>query len=348
VSGKPPAAFAAQQEGAHVDRSTLRRRATPPAVVLTLALTLAACGGADAGPSPQPATGASDGAAQQPQELSGSVRVDGSSTVEPLTSAAAELFQEQNPGVRVTVGTSGTGGGFEKFCQGETDISDASRPIEDDEAQMCEENGVEYDEFTVANDALTVVVNSANDFAQCLTTDQLAKIWEPGSKVNNWKDLDPSFPDQDMKLFGPGTDSGTFDYFTEAINGEEGASRTDYSPSEDDNVIVQGVAGSEGGLGYFGYTFFEENQDKLTAVAVDSGNGCVPPSPETAQNGEYTPLSRPLFIYPSTKALESPAGEAFVTYYVENVADIAEQAQFIPLNDEQQQELQGKLEQLTQ
>ena len=199
----------------------------------------------------------------------------------PLTEAAAELFQEEQPDVQVTVGTSGTGGGFEKFCNGETDISNASRPIKDEEKAACEANGITYQEFQVANDALTVVVNKENDWADCLTVDQLEAIWGPDSTVTNWNQVDPSFPDEALQLFGPGTDSGTFDYFTAEINGEEGASRTDYSPSEDDNVIVQGVTGSPGGLGYFGYTYFEENADNLKAVEIDSGDGCVAPSVET-------------------------------------------------------------------
>lgn len=293
-------------------------------------LVLAACGGQSGSSS----SGESGGTA------SGAVAVDGSSTVAPLTSVAAELFQAQNSGVNVTVGTSGTGGGFEKFCRGETDMNDASRPIEADEEANCEKAGVKTASLTVANDALTVVVNKENTFATCLTTEQLKKIWEPKSQVNNWNQVDPSFPDEKLVLFGPGTDSGTFDYFTDAINGEEGASRTDYTPSEDDNVVVQGVSGSKGGLGYFGYTYYEENQDKVTAVQIDSGKGCVAPSPETAQDGTYTPLARPLFVYPSVESLSSnPAFVDFLTYYVENDATIAEQAQFIALNDKQKSEL---------
>ena len=303
-------------------------------VMVAGALVLTACGGdnntdsADAGNN-----------GNSSSKLSGSVKVDGSSTVAPLTTAAAELFKEEQPGVNVTVGTSGTGGGFEKFCAGETDISDASRPIKDDEeSPICAEKGIEFVEIPVANDALTIVVSTENDWADCLTTDQLKAIWEPGSKVNSWKDVDPSFPDEKLELFGPGTDSGTFDYFTDEINGEEGASREDYSPSEDDNVIVQGVSGSKGGLGYFGFTYFEENSDKLKALKVDSGDGCVEPSVETARDGSYSPLSRPLFIYPSKAGLDKPQVKAFLDFYLENDADIAEAAQFIPLSDEQKTE----------
>src|SRR5688500_6327201 len=275
-------------------------------------------------------------------DLSGNIRIDGSSTVAPFAQAAAEEFQAQNLDVKITVGTSGTGGGFEKFCAGETDISDASRPIDEaDEVPLCEEAGIEFAEIPVANDALTVVVSAENDWVDCLTTEQLKAIWEPGSKVSSWKDVDSSFPDEKLELFGPGTDSGTFDYFTDVINGEEGASREDYSPSEDDNVIVQGVSGSTGGLGYFGYTYFEENSDTLKALKVDSGEGCVAPSAETAQDGTYTPLSRPLFIYPSKAALDKPEVKAFLEFYLENDAEIAEAAQFIPLNDEQKTEAQS-------
>ena len=297
------------------------------------ALVLTACGGSN-NTNDAENVGSTGGGS-----LSGTVKVDGSSTVAPLTTAAAELFAEEQTKVRVTVGTSGTGGGFEKFCAGETDISDASRPIKDDEeAPNCAEKGIEYVEIPVANDALTIVVSKDNDWVDCLTTEQLKAIWEPGSKVTSWKDVDAGFPDEKLDLFGPGTDSGTFDYFTAEINGEEGASREDYSPSEDDNVIVQGVSGSKGGLGYFGFTYFEENADSLKAVAVDSGDGCVTPSVDTARDGSYTPLSRPLFIYPSKAALQRPEVKAFLDFYLENDADIAEAAQFIPLSDKQKSE----------
>ena len=271
--------------------------------------------------------------------LNGEVRVDGSSTVYPLTALAAEDFQTENSGVKVTVGSSGTGGGFEKFCRGETDANDASRKIKEEEAAACKAAGIEYGELMVAVDALTVVVNKENTWATCLTTDQLKKIWEPNSTITNWNQIDPSFPDEKLYLYGPGTDSGTFDYFTSVINGEEGASRTDYTPSEDDNVIVQGVVGSKGGLGYFGYTYFEENQDHLTAVQIDSGAGCVTPSVQTAQSGDYKPLSRPLFIYPSVASLKKPEVRAFFDYYVANDALIAQDALFIPLNDAQKAQL---------
>ena len=279
--------------------------------------------------------------------LSGDIRVDGSSTVAPLTEAAAELFQEDNPEVRVVVGTSGTGGGFEKFCAGETDISDASRPIKDEEAAICEEAGIKYEEIVVANDGLAVVVNTENDWAECLTVEQLNMMWGPDSKADSWKDIDPSFPDEKLTLFGPGTDSGTFDYFTGEINGEEGASRTDYQPSEDDNVIVQGVQASKGATGYFGLSYVEENPDALKAVQVDGGEGCVAPSTETVLDGSYTPLGRPLFIYAKEEIVAQPHGLAFLEFYIENSDAIAEQALYVPLSDQQKSESAAKIESLS-
>ncbi|MFC7217113.1 PstS family phosphate ABC transporter substrate-binding protein [Streptomyces polyrhachis] len=293
---------------------------------------LAACGGEEAGKGDSGKDGA--------KSLSGTIKIDGSSTVGPLTIAAGQLFKQENSGVNTTVAISGTGGGFEKFCAGETDISNASRPIKDDEeAPLCEKAGVKYTELHIANDALSVVVSKDNDWAECLTVEQLKKIWEPGSKAKTWKDVDAKFPAEPLKLFGPGTDSGTFEYFTEEINGEKNASREDYTASEDDNVLVQGVSGTKGGLGYFGYTYFEENQDKLKVVKIDGGKGCVAPSAQAAQDGSYTPLARPLFIYPSEKALGRPEVKAFIDYFVKNNKSIAEKAKFIPLSTEQESEL---------
>jgi phosphate transport system substrate-binding protein len=269
--------------------------------------------------------------------LSGSISVDGSSTVGPLTEAAAELFREENPDVKITVGVSGTGGGFEKFCAGETDISDASRPIEQEEIDACKKENIGYDEVQVANDGLAVVVNPENDWAQCLTVADLKKIWDKDSKVDNWNQVKPNYPDEGMKLFGAGTDSGTFDYFTEQINGEEGRSRSDYSPSEDDNITVQGVSGDKGNLGYFGLSYALENEGRVKAVEVDGGDGCVAPTNETVQDGSYRPLSRPLLVYPSDKALQKEVVREFVTFYVDNYDTIAEQAKFVPMTDEQAQ-----------
>ncbi|MGI9538908.1 MAG: PstS family phosphate ABC transporter substrate-binding protein [Miltoncostaeaceae bacterium] len=270
------------------------------------------------------------------EDLSGSITIDGSSTVAPMSEAAAEQFQAENSGVRVTVGTSGTGGGFEKFCRGETDISDASRSIKDEEIQACADAGISYEEITVGNDGLSVAVNLENDWAQCLTVEQLGAIWGPDSDVSNWNEVDPSFPDEELVLFGPGTDSGTFDFFTEAINGEEGAQRTDYNNvGEDDNASVTGVQGNTGGMAYFGFSFIQVNQDKVRAVEVDGGNGCTAPSIETVQSGEYSPLGRGLFIYPSGTALQEPEVQAFARFYIENNDAIATQALAIPLSDEQ-------------
>jgi phosphate transport system substrate-binding protein len=313
-----------------VKRTSTRWALVPTTAVLALAL--AACGGADAG---------EDG-----NGASGTVAVDGSSTVFPMSNAAYELLSEENPDVKVTVGSSGTGGGFEKFCAGETDISDASRPIkEDEEVPVCEEKGIEFTELQVATDALTVVVHP--DLAvDCLTTDQLIKLWEPGSKITNWKQLDPSFPDQEISLFGPGTDSGTYDYLAADVIGDESeTTREDYEASEDDNVLVQGVSGTEGATGYFGYTYFEENADKLKALAIDDGNGCVEPSAETAQAGEYTPLARPLFIYVNNKSYtDNAAVKEYTDFYIAQLETIAEAAKYIPLNEDQYSETKSALE----
>jgi len=304
-------------------------KAALAATIFTSALALAACGGGSGGDS-------GGGGA-----LSGAVRIDGSSTVYPLTALAAEDFMAENPGVQVTVASSGTGGGFEKFCRGETDANDASRAIKDEEKAACEAAGIGSGQLEIAVDALTVVVNKENTWATCLTLDELAAIWSPDSTVTNWSEVRSGFPDVPLALFGAGTDSGTFDYFTDVVNGEEGASRTDFTPTEDDNVGVQGVSGSPGGLGYFGFTYFQENSDKISAVEIDSGAGCVAPSVATAQDGTYTPLARPLFIYPSVNSLKQPQVKAFFDYYVAYSASLAEGALFIPLNAEQSAKLQA-------
>jgi phosphate transport system substrate-binding protein len=300
-------------------------------------LFLAACGGQDQSTT----DGASGGAA------SGGIRVDGSSTVAPLTAAAKELFNAtpDGEGIDITVGQSGTGGGFKKFCAGETDISDASRSIKDEEAAACAEAGIEYAEIAVANDALTLIVNNENDWAKCLTVEEINTMWAPESEntITNWNQINPSFPDVPLELFGAGTDSGTFDYFTDAINGEEGASRTDYTPSEDDNITVTGVEGTKGALGYLGFSYFEENADKVKAVEVDGGSGCVAPSLETASDGTYTPLSRPLFIYPSKSAMQRPEVASFVEFYVNNDAEITSKALFVPLSAAQVDEAKAAL-----
>ena len=311
----------------------LRKSALVALAVSGMALSLAACGG-------QSSSGSSgDG-------LSGDVIVDGSSTVEPLSSAAATMFRDQEPDVNVTVATSGTGGGFKRFCAGETDISDASRPISEDEKAACAKSGVEFTEIIVANDGLSLVVNPENDWADCLTTKQLATIWGPESEstVTTWNQVDPSFPNEKLDLFGAGTDSGTFDYFTEAINGEDGAIRTDYTPSEDDNLTVQGVSGSKGALGFFGLSYAEENSEAVKLVAVDNGAGCITPSKQTVQDGTYAPLGRPLFIYVNNKSYtDKPAVRGFVDFYIDNEEQVAEDALFIDLTDEQKQTAQKEL-----
>ncbi len=292
-----------------------------------LALAATACGGGEDG--------------------GGVITADGSSTVGPFVTKAAEDFKAEQD-IDVTVGISGTGGGFERFCAGETDLSNASRAIDEDEQALCEEAGVEYVEFRVVTDALTNVVNTENDWATCLTVDQLNAIWEPGSKVANWSQVDPSFPDVPLKLYGAGTDSGTFDYFTGVINGEEGASRSDYSATEDDNVTVQGVSGDRGALGYFGFSYFEENQDTLKALEVDGGGGCVAPSVEAAQNESYTPLSRPLFVYVKQSSFDDNEDvRSFVQFMLDNNETIATAAQFVPLSEDQIAEELAKFEDAT-
>lgn len=315
-----------------------RRGIRLAAAVAAFGLLVAACGGSDDDTS----TSGRD------EKLTGTIRIDGSSTVGPLSEAAAELFREEQSGVQITVGTSGTGGGFKKFCAGETDISDASRAIEASEQQLCQQKGITYEPFQVANDGIAVVVNKTNTWAQCLTVEQLKKVWDQGSTVGNWRDVDPSFPDERLQLFGAGTDSGTFDFFTKAVNGKEKQSRTDYNATEDDNVTVQGVSGTKGGLGYFGLSYYEQNKGNLKVVKVDGGGGCVEPTTQTVQNGTYKPLSRPLFIYPSAKSLERPEVVGFVEFYIANTDDIATQALFVPLTAGQKDALTRQLDTLKQ
>ena len=264
------------------------------------------------------------------------IKIDGSSTVYPISEAMAEEFQ-QTQKVKVTVGESGTGGGFKKFCRGEIDIADASRPISTTEMEACKEAGVQFIELPIAYDGLTVVVNNKNNWVKSFTADELKKIWNSGSSIKNWKQINPAYPDKALGLYGPGTASGTFDYFTEAINGKKGASRTDYSPSEDDNVLVQGVAGNTGGLAYFGYAYFEENKDKLRAIpiAAKAGKPAVMPSAETVKNGTYQPLSRPLFIYVNaTSAAFKPELKAFVNYYIDNAPKLVTEVKYVALPSE--------------
>jgi phosphate transport system substrate-binding protein len=318
-------------------------RRTPVALVglLLLALVLSACGGGEGGGGQKEDTQKAGGAGGG----SGQIAVQGSSTVLPISQAAAEAFNRENPDVQLTVSGGGTGDGFEAFCAGDSDIADASRPIEDDEVENCQENGIEFIELPVALDALSVVVNPQNNFADNITLEQLRTLWEPDAdgQVTQWNQVNPEWPEQQINLYGPGTESGTFDYFTEKVNGEEGESRTDYQASEDDNVLVQGVGGDPNALGYFGFSYFEQNQQRLKALTVDG----VAPSAETAQSGEY-PLARPLFIYVSTQALEeNPSLGEFVNFYLENLDQLVEQAQYVPLAPAAQQEARERLENRT-
>lgn len=264
------------------------------------------------------------------------VKIDGSSTVYPISEAVAEEFQRAK-GIKVTVGESGTGGGFKKFCRGEIDISDASRPITQKEMDACKEGGVQFIELPIAYDALTVVVNAKNDWVKQLSVAELKKIWEPNSSVKNWKQVNATFPDKTLNLYGPGTSSGTFDYFTEAVNGRAKASRKDYTPSEDDNVLVQGVSGNTGGLAYFGLAYYLENKDKLRAVPIVAKDGDKPvlPSESTVMDGSYQPLSRPLFIYVNaTSAAFKPEIKAFVDFYLENAPELVKEVKYVPLPKE--------------
>jgi phosphate transport system substrate-binding protein len=261
------------------------------------------------------------------------VKGDGSSTVFPIMEAVAEEFQKQNAGVRVTVGISGTGGGFKKFCAGETDISDASRPIKPTEAEACKSGGIEYIEIPLAYDGLSVMVNPASKFVSCIKVDELKKLWQPEAqgKVTRWSQVRAGWPNEKVNLYGPGTDSGTYDYFTEAIVGKEGSSRGDFTPSEDDNVLVQGIAGDPNALGFFGYAYYEENKDKLKLVEVDGGKGCVAPSAGTISDGTYQPLSRPLFVYVRTTSLQRPEVKAFVDYAITNASNLVAEVGYVPL-----------------
>jgi phosphate transport system substrate-binding protein len=293
-----------------------------------LALGVAACGDDNDSSSDSGSSGGGN--------LSGSVTIDGSSTVAPFAQAASEGFSGENPDVKVTVGTSGTGGGFEKFCNGETDISNASRPIKpDEEVPICKKNGIRYAEVQVANDGIAVVTNKSLK-VDCLTIDQLKELWNKGSKVKSLNEIDPKLPSTQLELFGPDTDSGTFDFFTGAVNGEEGVSRDDYQPSSDDNVTVQGIEGSDGGLGYFGFSYYEQNADKLNLVGIDDGSGkCVKPSTATIQDGSYKPFSRPLFMYPNEKALTKKQVAGFLDYVIANYEAISKSSQIVPMTADQ-------------
>jgi phosphate transport system substrate-binding protein len=325
---------------------------TRTAILLVGFVALGGCGGGGTAPASQPNGTASSSVAGA--QLGGTIKIDGSSTVYPITEAVAEEFQKQHPGVRVTVGISGTGGGFKKFGPGETDISDASRPIRANEAELCASNGIEFVELPVAYDALTVVVNPQNDWAQSITTAELKKMWEPAAQgtVTKWSQVRPGWPDRPLKLYGAGSDSGTFDYFTDAINGKEKACRGDYTASEDDNVLVQGVSRDPNALGFFGLAYFQENAAKLKALPVDdekADNGAGPQDPnvDNVVKGTYQPLSRPLFIYVSKKAGERPEVKAFVDFYLKGAADFVKEVGYIALQPEVYQLAQDRYSQGT-
>jgi phosphate transport system substrate-binding protein len=314
----------------------LARRASMPWLLIavlalaTVAFALVACG--DSG-------GGSAG------DLSGDIDGDGSSTVFPITEAVAEEFGALYPDVRVTAGISGTSGGFEKFCGGETDFNDASRPIKEEEIQACGDNGIEYTEFEVAFDGLSIVTNLANDFVDCLTVEELKKIWEPAAEgtITNWSQVRDGFPDRDLSLYGAGTDSGTFDYFTAEINGEEGATRGDYTASENDNDLVIGVSGDDGALGYFGLAYYEENADQLKLLGVDGGAGCVEPSSATVLDGTYTPLSRPLYVYVTNDALAREEVAEFMRFYLTEGAALSAEVGYVEASQDVYQEGLAKI-----
>jgi phosphate transport system substrate-binding protein len=319
-----------EEQTMHIPQGAAAKSLALLAGILMAAMTavmLTACGGDEAG-----------------NGLSGTIVGDGSSTVFPITEAVAEEFRKVEPDIDVVVGISGTGGGFKKFCAGETEFNDASRPIKDEERETCAQDGIEAVEFQVAYDGLSVMVHPDNDFVECLTVDELKLIWEPNSTVEKWSDVRPEWPDEEIALYGPDADSGTFDYFTEVIVGAEGLSRPDYTASADDNVLVQGIAGDQNSLGYFGYAYYVENQDKLKIVAIDGGEGCVAPSVETVRSGEYSPLSRPLFVYVRKDALEQPEVAAFMRYYLTEGRALATEVGYVEAPDAVYEEGLAKLQ----
>jgi len=287
-------------------------------LTIVIMLFLASCGGATD---------------KQKSKLSGTIKIDGSSTVYPITEAVAEEFRVDQPDVKVTVGISGTGGGFKKFSRGETDLSDASRPIKKKEIELCAENNITYVDLTVAFDGLAVIVNPENDWVDHFTVEELKRLWEPAAQreVMKWNQIRAEWPDEEIHLFGPGVASGTYDYFTEAVVGESGSSRGDFTASEDDNVLVQGVAGDKYGLGFFGLAYYEENAGKLKLIAVDGGNGPVAPSIETVSNGTYSPLSRPLFVYVNSAAAKRPEVQEFMKFYLKNAPVLSEEVGYVAL-----------------
>ncbi len=311
-------------------------------LAITTVFSLSACGSSSEGDAPAtggtetstPAEGGDEAPEGDAEGLSGEIKMDGSSTVFPVSEAMVEAYNEVNPDVRIPVGVSGTGGGMEKFLAKEIDIANASRAMKDEEAQNLADAGIEFVEFTVAFDGLSVMVNPENDWVDYLTVDELNAIWSPDSTVTTWADVRAEWPAEPIVLYAPGTDSGTFDYFTEEINGESGAIRPDFTGSEDDNVLVQGISGDKNALGFFGYAYYVENQDSLKIVPIDGGNGPVEPTFDTIKNGEYAPLSRPLYLYVSTEALARPEVADFVTFYIENCTEIVPPTGYVALPDE--------------
>lgn len=321
----------------------MKRILTAAAALTALVATLTACG-AQKPTQQQPAAQSPGAAAAQPAPVSlrGTIKIDGSSTVGPISIAVAEEFRKLHRDVEIPVGISGSSAGVAKFIKGEIDIADSSRPIKEKEIEEARAAGIEPVEMPVAYDGLSVVVSKENTFLECITVDQLNKIWAPDSTVTRWSEVDPSWPDEEIKLYGPGTASGTFEYFTEVVNKKAKASRADYTASEDDNVLVQGVVGNHNSLGYFGYAYYLENKDKMRALAIDAGSGCVEPNDETIANGTY-PLSRLIYIYPSRQAMARPEVKAFLTFYMENGAELASQVGYTPLPDAMYQENLAKL-----
>lgn len=287
-------------------------------------------------------SGQTDGNSEN--NISGTVKVDGSSTVFPVSQAIAEEFMKEFPKVQVTVGESGTGGGFKKWTVGEIDIADASRPIKDEEKQEAAKKNIQPVEIPIAYDGIAVVVNKENDFATDITVEELKKIWEPDSKVKLWSDVRSEWPKEPIKLYGPGTSSGTFEYFTEEIVGEPKKSRTDYTASEDDNALVKGVQGDKYSLGYFGYAYYNENKDTLKALKINSGKGPIEPNEKTIEDETYAPLSRPIYIYPSNEALKKPEVKEFVKFYLETAKTIVPEVGYVPLSDNKYEESIKKID----
>ncbi len=296
--------------------------------IIAIALTLWACGDKNENNTSEE---------NKSSELSGTIKIDGSSTVFPITEAVAEEFRAIRPKVKVTIGVSGTGGGFKKFSRGETNISDASRPIKDIEKAACAENNINYIELEVAYDGLAVLVNPKNDWVTSFTIETLKKIWEPAAqgKIMKWNQINPEWPNEEIHLYGPGVASGTYDYFTKAIVGKSGSSRGDYTASEDDHVLVQGIAGDKYSLGFFGLAYYSENADKLTLIGVHNGTEVIKPTLETVSNGTYKPLSRPLFIYVNSTSVSSPEVVEFVNFYLDNASDLSKDVGYIPLPKEE-------------